>query len=97
MAAYEEQEYKKPFQMKVWAKMFPFFKPYRKYFMITLGLNIFLAGVDVLTPLFQSYAIDHFIVPNTLQGNRSVCSGLCGNDRDADGVGVLVGSRGYYD
>ena len=68
MAAYEEQEYKKPFQMKVWAKMFPFFKPYRKYFMITLGLNIFLAGVDVLTPLFQSYAIDHFIVPNTLQG-----------------------------
>lgn len=68
MAAYEEQEYHKPFRLKVWAKMLPFFKPYKKYFAITLGLNIFLAGVDVLTPLFQSYAIDHFIVPDTLEG-----------------------------
>ena len=68
MAAYEEQEYHKPFRLKVWAKMLPFFNPYKKYFAITLGLNIFLAGVDVLTPLFQSYAIDHFIVPDTLDG-----------------------------
>lgn len=68
MAAYEEQEYHKPFMLKVWAKMLPSFKPYKKYFAITLGLNIFLAGVDVLTPLFQSYAIDHFIVPDTLEG-----------------------------
>ena len=68
MAAYEEQEYHKPFMLKVWAKMLPFFKPYKKYFAITLGLNIFLVGVDVLTPLFQSYAIDHFIVPDTLEG-----------------------------
>lgn len=68
MAAYEEQEYHKPFMLKVWAKMLPFFKSYKKYFAITLGLNIFLAGVDVLTPLFQSYAIDHFIVPDTLEG-----------------------------
>lgn len=68
MAAYEEQEYHKPFMLKVWAKMLPFFKPYKKYFAITLGLNIFLAGVDVLTPLFQSYAIDRFIVPDTLEG-----------------------------
>ena len=68
MAAYEEQEYHKPFMLKVWAKMLPFFKSYKKYFAITLGLNIFLAGVDVLTPLFQSYAIDYFIVPDTLEG-----------------------------
>lgn len=68
MAAYEKQEYHKPFRLKVWAKMLSFFNPYKKYFAITLGLNIFLAGVDVLTPLFQSYAIDHFIVPDTLDG-----------------------------
>lgn len=68
MAAYEEQEYHKPFRLKVWAKMLSFFNPYKKYFAIMLGLNIFLAGVDVLTPLFQSYAIDHFIVPDTLDG-----------------------------
>ena len=66
MAAYEEQEYKKPFSFQVWAKMLPFFKPYKKYFVITIGLNLLLAGIDVLVPLFQSYAIDHFIVPDTL-------------------------------
>ena len=61
MAAYEEQEYNRPFSFRIWAKMFPFFKPYKKFFCITMGLNIFLAGVDILVPLFQSYAIDHFI------------------------------------
>ncbi len=68
MAAYEEQEYHKPFSFKVWGKMLPFFNPYKKYFAITLGLNIFLAGIDVVVPLFQSYAIDHFITVNKLTG-----------------------------
>lgn len=68
MAAYEEQDYNKPFQLKIWAKLLPFFRPYRKFFVITLTLNILLAGVDILVPLFQSYAIDHFIVPDTLEG-----------------------------
>lgn len=68
MAAYEEQEYNKPFSFKIWAKMLPFFRKYRKYFAITMGLNLFLAGVDVLVPLFQSYAIDHFIARDTLEG-----------------------------
>lgn len=68
MAAYEEQEYNKPFQLKTWAKLLPFFRPYRKFFIITFTLNILLAGVDILVPLFQSYAIDHFIVSDTLTG-----------------------------
>lgn len=68
MAAYEEQEYDKPFSFRTWAKMLPFFKPYKKYFAITLGFNLFLAGVDVAVPLFQSYAIDRFILPGKLDG-----------------------------
>lgn len=68
MAAYEEQEYNKPFSIRTWAKMLPFFKPYKRYFFLTLGLNILLAGVDVIVPLFQSYAIDNFITLNTLEG-----------------------------
>lgn len=68
MAVFEEQEYKKPFQLKIWGKMLPFFRPYKKHFAITIGLNILLAAVDVLVPLFQSYAIDHFITPDTLDG-----------------------------
>lgn len=70
MAAYEEQEYHKPFSFQIWTKMVPFFKPYKKYFLITMGLNIFLAAVDILVPLFQSYAIDRFITQHTLDGIR---------------------------
>ena len=40
MAAYEEQDYNKPFSFKTWAKMLPFFKPYTKFFAITIGLNL---------------------------------------------------------
>ena len=68
MAAYEEQEYNKPFSLKVWGKMLPFFRKYRKQFIITITMNILLAGVDVLVPLFQSFAIDRFIVPETING-----------------------------
>ena len=68
MAAYEEQEYDKPFSIKVWGKMLPFFGPYKRYFAVTLGLNIFLAGIDVAVPLFQSYAIDRFITADRLTG-----------------------------
>lgn len=68
MAAYEEQEYNKPFSIRTWTKMLPFFEPYRKYFAITMGLNILLAGIDVIVPLFQSYAIDRFITADTLSG-----------------------------
>ena len=68
MAAYEEQEYNNPFSFRIWMKLFPFFKPYKKFFAITLGLNILLAGVDILVPLFQSYAIDTFIIPDPLDG-----------------------------
>lgn len=68
MAAYEEQEYDKPFSIKVWGKMLPFFRPYKRYFAVTLGLNIFLAGIDVVVPLFQSYAIDRFITADRLTG-----------------------------
>lgn len=67
MAADEEQEYNKPFSFHTWAQMFSFFKPYKKYFIATIALNIFLALVDVAVPLFQSYAIDHFITPGTLE------------------------------
>ena len=62
MAAYEEQDYNKPFSFKVWGKMLPFFKPYKKFFAISL------AGIDVVVPLFQSYAIDHFITVESLAG-----------------------------
>lgn len=52
----------------IWKKILPYFRPYRKEFITTFSLNILLILVDVVVPLFQSYAIDHFIVPDTLDG-----------------------------
>lgn len=60
----------KSFSLKMWKKMLPFFRPYYKYFITTISLNVLLVAVDVLVPLFQSYAIDHFIVQDTLKGIR---------------------------
>ena len=47
-------------------KLLPYLKPYRAiiFWMITLG---FAGGlVDIILPLFQEYAIDHFIAKQTL-------------------------------
>lgn len=58
----------KELNLRTWGKIMPFFKPYWKYFLTTISLNVLLVAVDVIVPLFQSYAIDHFIVPDTLEG-----------------------------
>lgn len=71
MSLYEEQDYNKPFSLKTWAKMLPFFKVYTGLFVLNICLNLILAGIDVLVPLFQSYAIDRFIAADTLKGISS--------------------------
>lgn len=58
----------KNFQFSIWQKMIPFFRPYLKYFLTTLSLNIILVLVDIVVPLFQKDAIDRFIVPDQLDG-----------------------------
>ncbi len=68
MPDYEEQEYKKPFSLAIWARMLPFLKPYRKYLMINVALNLLMVLSDMADPFFQSYAIDHFITPVTIEG-----------------------------
>ncbi len=58
----------KNFSLSVWKKMLPFFRPYYKYFAVTVSLNVVLVLMDAAVPLFQSYAIDQFIIPDTLDG-----------------------------
>ncbi len=64
----KKEEESKNFSFRIWKKMLPFFRPYYRYFATTVSLNVLLVLMDVLVPLFQSYAIDHFIVPDTLDG-----------------------------
>ena len=43
-------------------------KPFRKYMIIALIFNTLCAAVDIALPLFQQYAINHFIGGSTTQG-----------------------------
>lgn len=66
--SYEEQEFTKSFDIKIWKKILPFLKPYKKIFIMIIALNLFCSLVDIALPLFQRYAIDHFIEENTIDG-----------------------------
>ena len=62
----EEKEYTKSFDYSIWKRIFPFLKPYKKTVIMILVMNLFCSLVDIILPLFQRYAINHFIEGNTL-------------------------------
>lgn len=66
MAFYEETQSKKSLDIKIWAKMLPFFKPYRWLLLSIVLLMLGSAGIDVIFPLFQRYAVDRFIMEGSL-------------------------------
>ena len=68
MAAFDEQEYTKSFDWKIWKRLGPFLRPYRADFVGMLAFNGVCALVDVILPLFQRYAIRNFIEAGTLTG-----------------------------
>ena len=49
----EEKEYDQSFDWRIWKKLFPFMKPFRKYMIIALVFNTLCALVDIALPLFQ--------------------------------------------
>ena len=65
---YDEQDYNKSFDLKIWKGMFPYLKPYRGTLLIIFALNLAGAGIDILMPLFQRYAINNFIETGTTRG-----------------------------
>ena len=68
MAGFEEKTYHKPFQLSVWKNIFPFIKPYRKYLIAVVVINMLSAVIDIVIPLFQRFAIDQFIIHSTTDG-----------------------------
>ena len=70
--AYEEQDYnKRAFEWPVWKSILPYLKPYQKTLLVILTLNLACAAIDILMPLFQRYAIDHFIEARTSSDRKS--------------------------
>ncbi len=64
----EEQEYTKSIELSIWKRIFPFLKPYKRILLVVLFANIFCSMIDIVLPLLQRYAIDHFIEKQTLSG-----------------------------
>ena len=68
MAAFDEKEYTQSFDLNIWKRLLPTVARFKKY---AVGMIVFCglsAVVDVSLPLFQKYAISHFIGGNTLDG-----------------------------
>ena len=63
-----EEHVKRPFDLKVWLKLWPYIKPYSGLLCITILFNLFCALVDNMLPLFQKYAIDNYISAGTTKG-----------------------------
>ena len=60
-------EQKKMIDVSVWKKILPYFKPYRHIIFTIIALNLCSAGIDIIFPLFQRYAINNFIMEGTLR------------------------------
>lgn len=69
MAAFDEQEYTKSFDIQIWKRLLPLLSPYKKAFVGMFVFNGVCALVDVVLPLFQRYAIGNFIETGTLHGS----------------------------
>lgn len=68
MAAYDEQEYTKSFDWKIWKRLGPVLAGYKKAFVGMFVFNALCAVIDVLLPLFQRHAVKNFIEAGTLDG-----------------------------
>lgn len=64
----EEKEYNKSFDWRIWKKVYPFIRPFKKLIIAGIIFNIACTLVDIALPLFQQYAINHFIGSMTTEG-----------------------------
>ncbi len=68
MAAFDEQEYTKDFDLNIWKRLLPILARYKTTIIAMITINGLTAVIDVAIPLFQQYAIRHFIEADTLDG-----------------------------
>ena len=47
-------------------KILPFLRSFRKQLLVMVVFGLISSGTDILLPLFQRYALDHFVVQKTL-------------------------------
>ena len=67
LAFYDDEDYKKSFDIKITAKILPFMKPYKKIIAQVVALMLIAAVFDNMFPLFQRYAVNNFIANGTTE------------------------------
>ena len=61
---YEEEKIQgKSYDLKLFGKLFPFIKPYKMVFFLSVFLMVLIAGLDLSIPYITKIAIDRYIVP----------------------------------
>lgn len=68
MAAFDEKEYTKSFDWKIWKRLGPVLSGYKKAFLGMFFFNVICALTDVVLPLFQQHAVAEFIQKHSLEG-----------------------------
>ncbi len=65
----EEQDFAaKKIDWNVWKRLYQYALRHKKPFFTVIISLVFVAAFDIAYPLYTSYAIDHFVVPKSLDG-----------------------------
>ncbi|MEW5815110.1 MAG: ABC transporter ATP-binding protein [Spirochaetota bacterium] len=68
MNVFEEKDYDKQIDIRLWKRLLAFASPYKKYFAALSIIMILVGLTDALFPMVNRYAIDNFIIPGKLEG-----------------------------
>lgn len=65
----DEQDFAgKKVDLNVWLRLYRYALQHKKLFFTVIAALVAVALIDIAYPLFTSYAIDHFVVPKSIQG-----------------------------
>ena len=65
----EEQDFAaKKIDWHVWKRLYHYALQHKKLFFTVIATLVVVALIDIAYPLFTSYAIDHFVVPKSIEG-----------------------------
>ena len=64
----QETKKDKVSSLKIWGKMLPFLKPYKKKMALLVTVMIVSAAIDIGYTLMTGYAVDNFITPRSHEG-----------------------------
>ena len=68
---FEEKQLGKPYDVKLLRRLYPFTKPYKPLFIISIVLVIFITLLDLSLPYVTKIAIDRYIVPGRESVNKN--------------------------